>query len=79
MSVDMFDREWSVLEPTARQRQRIDSQVFEWLGAHDTSLASEWLGFLKVRPIVALGYAAAATVSLIALTPLGWLTASILR
>ena len=34
---------WTTLEPTVRQRRRIDARVFAWLEARDTPLAAEWL------------------------------------
>ncbi len=42
---------WSALEPSARGRARIETQVFEWVDASETSLFGEWLGLLKVEPL----------------------------
>ena len=48
---------WSALEPSARRRARIETRVFEWLEASETSIAGEWLGLLKVEPLTGLAYA----------------------
>jgi hypothetical protein len=66
---------WSALEPTARRRARIETQVFEWIEATETSLAGEWLGLLKVEPVRGLAFAALGAMSLVLLTPVGWMTA----
>lgn len=71
-------RSWSALEPNGRQRARIETRVFEWLEASDTSLVSEWLGLLKVEPLTALAYASVGAVSLILLTPVGWIVGLLL-
>jgi|JRYD01.1.fsa_nt_gb hypothetical protein len=63
--------EWSLLEPAARQRARIETQVFEWIEASEMSLASEWLGLLKVEPMKALAFVSVGAVPLVLLTPLG--------
>jgi len=70
---------WSTLEPTGRQRQRIDAHVAAWLEARDTPLAAEWLGLLKASPFSAVGLLAASTVSLAAATPAVWLVVALLR
>lgn len=64
---------WSALEPSTRRRARIETRVFEWLEASETSIAAEWLGLLKVEPLTALAYASVGAVSLFLLTPVGWL------
>jgi hypothetical protein len=69
---------WSALEPNGRQRARIETRVFEWLEASDTSIAGEWLGLLKVEPLTALAYASVGAVSLLLLTPIGWIAVSLL-
>ena len=69
---------WSVLEPNGRQRARIETRVFEWLEASETSIASEWLGLLKVEPLTALAYASLGAVALLLLTPVGWIATSLL-
>jgi hypothetical protein len=66
---------WATFEPAARRRARIETRVFEWLEASETSIAGEWLGLLKVEPLSVLGYAAVGAASLVLLTPVGWLTA----
>lgn len=63
---------WTALEPTVDQRQRMDTRVFEWLDAHDTSLATEWIGLVKVTPFGAFSLAAVSAVAIVALTPLAW-------
>ena len=69
---------WSALEPTSRRRARIETRVFEWLEASETSIAAEWLGLLKVEPLTALAYASVGAVSLLVLTPIGWIAVSLL-
>ena len=72
-------RLWSALEPSARRRARIETRVFEWLEASETSLAAEWLGLLRVEPLTALAYASVGAVSLVLLTPVGWIASWLLR
>ena len=69
---------WSALEPNGHQRARIETRVFDWLEASDTSIAGEWLGLLKVEPLTALAYASVGAVSLLLLTPIGWIAVSLL-
>ena len=64
---------WSALEPNGRQRARIETRVFDWLEASETSIAGEWLALLKVEPLTALAYASVGAVSLVLLTPIGWI------
>jgi hypothetical protein len=64
---------WSALEPNGRQRARIETRVFDWLEASETSIVAEWLGLLKVKPLTAFAYAAVGSVALFLLTPLGWI------
>ena len=71
-------RLWSALEPNALQRARIETRLFEWLEASETSLVSEWLGLLKVEPLTALAYASVGAVALLVLTPIGWIATSLL-
>ena len=66
---------WAQLGPDSRRRARIETRVFEWLEASETSLAGEWLGLLKVDPVRSLGLAAVGAVAVIALTPVGWIMA----
>ena len=69
---------WSTLEPSARRRARIETRVFEWIEAGETSIAGEWLALLKVEPLTALAYASVGAVSLVLLTPVGWMMAWLL-
>ena len=69
---------WTALEPTPRQRQRIESRVREWLAARESSLATEWLELLKVNPIARLAFAAVAACLMLITTPLTWLAFSAL-
>jgi len=64
---------WSALEPSSRRRARIETRVFEWLEASETSIAAEWLGLLKVEPLTVLVYASVGALALLALTPVGWI------
>ena len=66
---------WATLEPSAHRRVRIETQVFDWLEASERSIAGEWLALLKVEPLSVLAYASAGAVSLVLLTPVGWMTA----
>jgi hypothetical protein len=66
---------WSALEPSARRRARIETRVFEWLEASETSLADEWLGLLKMAPLTGLAYVSVGAISLVLLTPIGWMMA----
>jgi hypothetical protein len=68
---------WSTLEPNGRQRARIETRLFEWLEASDTSIASEWLGLLKVEPLTALAYASVGAIALLLLTPVGWIASAL--
>jgi hypothetical protein len=67
----------STLEPNGRQRARIETRLFEWLEASDTSIASEWLGLLKVEPLTALAYASVGAIALLLLTPVGWIASAL--
>jgi hypothetical protein len=68
---------WAAFEPNGRQRARIETRVFEWLEASETSIAAEWLGLLKVEPLTAFAYASVGAVSLVLLTPVGWIVGSL--
>ena len=68
---------WSTLEPTARRRARIETRLFEWLDASQTSLLSEWLRLLKVEPLTALAYVSVSALSLVLLTPVGWIVSAL--
>lgn len=69
---------WSTLQPTVRQRRRIDARVFAWLEARDTPLAAEWLGLIKVAPFSAVALAAVGAVSIALTTPLFWITRALM-
>jgi hypothetical protein len=69
---------WSSLDPDTRRRTRIETRVFEWLEASETSIAAEWLGLLKLEPLTALAYASIGAVSLFLLTPVGWIASWLL-
>jgi hypothetical protein len=69
---------WTTLEPSERQRRRIDARVSAWLEARDTSLAAEWLGLFRVAPLPALGLATVSAVSLVTAPPLIWFARSLL-
>ena len=69
---------WSALEPSSRRRARIETRVFEWLEASETSIAAEWLGLLKVEPLTVLVYASVGALALLALTPVGWIARRLL-
>ena len=68
---------WTTLEPGTWQRRRIEARVFDWVEAHDTSLAAEWLAFFKVEPLAAAGLLAAGAAALITAPPLVWVLRSI--
>jgi hypothetical protein len=63
---------WTALEPAGHERQRIDTQVWAWLDAHDTSLAAEWLGLFRAAPLGAFGLATVSAISIAAAPPLVW-------
>ncbi|HWG77774.1 MAG TPA: hypothetical protein VN660_13420 [Steroidobacteraceae bacterium] len=69
---------WAALEPTTAQRRRMQARVQWWLDAHGSSLISEWLGLLKINPIVSLSLATAAAGLLLIATPLSWVAFSVL-
>jgi hypothetical protein len=57
MNDDALGNVWATLEPTGDRRRRIDAQVSQWLDAHDTLLAAEWLGLFRSAPLPAIGLA----------------------
>jgi hypothetical protein len=63
---------WTTLEPTVRQRRRIEARVFAWLEAGDTSLAAEWLRLFRIDPLATLGLVTVSAVSVVVATPLVW-------
>ena len=68
---------WSTLEPSSRRRARIETRLFEWLEASETSLLGEWLGLLKVEPLTGLAYVSVGALSLVLLTPVGWIVSAL--
>ena len=70
---------WSTLKPNGHERARIEHRVFEWIEASETSLLAEWLSLIRMNPLGSLGLTAASALSLLMLSPLGWVAASILR
>jgi hypothetical protein len=66
------------LQPTVRQRRRIDARVFAWLEARDTPLAAEWLSLLKVAPFSAVGLVAVSAVSIATASPVVWLARALM-
>lgn len=78
MTEEKLSAHWAVLEPTARQRRRIERRVFDWLEARESSLAAEWLGMIRLHPIAGLALAAGSALALVILTPLGWLASTML-
>lgn len=69
---------WATFEPSSRRRARIETRVFEWIEASETSLAGEWLGLLKVEPLKALAFVSVGAVSLVLSTPVGWMMSWVL-
>jgi len=69
---------WSTLEPSSRLRARIETRVFEWIEASETSLAGEWLGLLRVEPLTGLAFASVGALSLVVFTPIGWMVSLVL-
>jgi hypothetical protein len=79
MNDEPLATDWETLAPTVLQRQRIEVRVAAWLEAHDTSLAAEWLGLLKVSPLAAVGLGAVSAVSIATAPPFLWLVRALLR
>ena len=69
---------WTTLQPTVRQRQRVDARVMAWLDARDTPLAAEWFGLFRAAPFAAFGLVAVSAVSLVLATPVLWLARALL-
>jgi hypothetical protein len=51
--------------------------VAEWLEAHDTSIAAEWLALFRLAPFGAIALVAASAVAIIAVSPLFWFARAI--
>ena len=75
MNDDDLVAAWTALQPTVRQRRRVDAHVSAWLEARDTPLAAEWLGLFRLAPFPAAGLVAASAVSIATAPPLIWLAA----
>ena len=69
---------WATLEPTPLQQRRIERRVNDWLAARESSLASEWLGLLKISPVAGFGLAALAACLVLFTTSLSWAVFSVL-
>lgn len=69
---------WTALHPTMAQDRRIEARVFDWLEAHDTSLAAEWFELFGVAPVAAVGLVAASAVSIATAPPLVWLARALI-
>jgi hypothetical protein len=78
MNENELAQKWVMLEPEQRQRRRIDARVRGWLDASESSLVAEWLGLIKVHPIVALSFSAVAACLVLVSTPLSWLAYAVL-
>ena len=78
MNDDELVSDWRMLEPTMDVRRRIDARVTDWLEAHDTSLAGEWLALFRVAPVRAVGLVAASALSMVVATPVMWLARALL-
>ena len=78
MNDEELERAWITLEPTTAERRRVDARVFAWLEAHDTALASEWLGLVRVAPFAALSLATVSAVSIVAASPLIWIVRALI-
>lgn len=70
-----FTEAWSGLQPAADARLRIQARLLADLAAHDTSLAAEWLGLLRIAPLKTLGLGALSAVAIAA--PLAWIAAMV--
>jgi hypothetical protein len=44
-----LSQSWDLLEPDSRRRARIETRLFEWLEARETSMVGEWLGLRSSR------------------------------
>jgi hypothetical protein len=78
MNDEDLARTWTALDPDAARRRRIDHRLSSWLEADDTSLAAEWLGFVRREPWPALGLVAASAIALLFATPLAWVARALL-
>lgn len=73
MNDEQLAQDWRTLAPVTPQRHRIEARVFDWLEAHDSSLAAEWLGVIKASPVAAVGLGGVSAVSIATAPPFIWL------
>lgn len=78
MNDDQFATAWTTLQPSARQRQRLDARVHEWLDAHDTPLVTEWLALFRIAPFAATALVAVSAVALATAPPVIWFASALL-
>lgn len=64
---------WTSLEPDADASRNIRQRVDQWMDAHDTSLAAEWMGLFSLEPLAAVGLTAASGLVLAVASPLAWI------
>jgi hypothetical protein len=69
---------WSTLEPTSRRRARMETRIFDWIEASETSLVREWFALLKVEPLTGLAYATVGALPLLLFSPVGWVVSLVL-
>jgi hypothetical protein len=79
MNDSQLSGSWAALEPTPAQRRRVDAKVREWLEARESSLAAQWLGLIRFRPIAGLGLAAVGACLVMVATPMSWVLLTFLR
>jgi hypothetical protein len=72
-------REFCAFGPGAAARARMARRLDQDLEAAHSSLFEEWLGLLRVRPLVTLGFATAAACTLLFTSPLGALSLALLN
>ena len=71
-------RAWTTMEPMPDQSRRINKRVFEWIEAHDTPIAAEWIGLVTVNPFAALGLVTVSVLSIATATPILWFARSLM-
>jgi hypothetical protein len=78
MTDEELDDVWTTLQPTMRQRRRVDARVSAWLEARDTPLAAEWLGLFKLAPFSAFALVAVSAISIATVPPFIWLARTLM-
>jgi hypothetical protein len=73
-----LDGLWGTIEPSGRQRRRIDARVAAWLEARDTPLASEWLVLFTFEPFTAAVLVALSALAIVTAPPVVWLVSALL-